>query len=45
LAQLAPRHQVIAFTCHDEVKDLFAEHGAHRIEIAPGQLGLLAEMA
>jgi len=45
LAQLAPRHQVIAFTCHEEVKDLFDEQGAHRIEIAPGQLGLLAEMA
>ena len=29
----------------DGESDLFDEQGAHRIEIAPGQLGLLAEMA
>ncbi len=45
LARLATRHQVIAFTCHLEMRDIFLEGGARAIEIAPQQLGLLAETA
>jgi uncharacterized protein YhaN len=45
LARLAPRHQVLAFTCHPELRDLFVEQGARAIEIASEQLALLAETA
>ncbi len=45
LTRLAARHQVIAFTCHEEVRELFAEQGARVIEIARDWLGLLAATA
>jgi len=44
-ARLSARHQVIAFTCHEPVRDLFAEHGARVIEVAGDRLGLLAVSA
>jgi len=44
-ARLSARHQVIAFTCHEPVRDLFAERGARVIEVARDRLGLLAASA
>ena len=44
-ARLSARHQVIAFTCHEPVRDLFADHGARVIEVARDRLGLLAVSA
>ncbi len=44
-ARLSARHQVIAFTCHEAVRELFAEHGARAIEVARDRLGLLAVSA
>ncbi len=42
LADLATRHQVIAFTCHPRTKDLFKEYGAKAIEVSTrAQLALL----
>lgn len=32
-ARLARDHQFIAFTCHPFLRDLFAEHGAHVVEV------------
>lgn len=45
LARLSLRHQVVAFTCHEEVRDLFTDQGAHLIEVAREQLSLLAATA
>jgi len=45
LARLALRHQVVAFTCHEEVRDLFTDQGAHLMEVAREQLSLLAATA
>jgi len=33
LARLSSRHQVVAFTCHPEVRDLFKSEGARAVEI------------
>jgi uncharacterized protein YhaN len=45
LARLSLRHQVVAFTCHEEVRDLFTDQGAHLVEMAREQLSLLAATA
>jgi uncharacterized protein YhaN len=44
-ARLSARHQVIAFTCHEPVRELFAQQGARVIEVARDRLGLLAVSA
>jgi hypothetical protein len=36
---------VVAFTCHEEVRDLFTDQGAHLVEMAREQLSLLAATA
>ena len=42
LAQLATRHQVLAFTCHPQFRELFKAHGAKAIEVSTrAQLALL----
>ena len=42
LAELATRHQVLAFTCHPQTRDLFKEYGARAIEVSTrAQLALL----
>ncbi len=42
LARLAARHQVIAFTCHPQFRELFKAHGAKAIEVSTrAQLALL----
>ncbi|MFL5321109.1 MAG: AAA family ATPase [Myxococcaceae bacterium] len=34
-ARLAREHQFVAFTCHDSLRAMFAEHGAHVVEVQP----------
>jgi uncharacterized protein YhaN len=42
LAELATRHQVLAFTCHPQVRELFKARGARAIEVSTrAQLALL----
>jgi uncharacterized protein YhaN len=42
LAELATRHQVLAFTCHPQLRELFKAHGAKAIEVSTrAQLALL----
>jgi uncharacterized protein YhaN len=42
LAQLATRHQVLAFTCHPQFRELFKAQGAKAIEVSTrAQLALL----
>ena len=42
LARFSRRHQVIAFTCHLALRELFRAEGAHVVEVAPRPLTLLA---
>ncbi len=37
LARLSRRHQVIAFTCHPSLKELFRAEGAHLVEMSARQ--------
>lgn len=42
LAELARRHQVIAFTCHPQTRELFKDYGAKALEVSTrAQLALL----
>ncbi|HME90178.1 MAG TPA: hypothetical protein VKE49_02060, partial [Myxococcaceae bacterium] len=45
LARLSSRHQVIAFTCHPEVRDLFASRGARAAEVESTERRLSVEAA
>ena len=41
LARLADTHQVLALTCHERVRDAFAQRGAGVLELSASQLSQL----